>query len=673
MPQAAFWFAVLPRKPFLREVLVSQAELRRNTRPMVSPALSPAHRARLDEELRVLERARLLVPGRPVPYHAHLRLRTHEGRERDVLLGQGFRAGDAISVIDWRTAPLAEVFFACEEGEEYEVNLGDRRLEGVLLRRTLVSFERGELAELSFPGARLVRRPGEDFRAEPPRRLPRLEPRPVQHRPRSPVDVELDPAQRRVVDLPPKRPVLILGEAGCGKTTVALHRLLRLRQAHRSRNFRAAVLVPTEGLRALVESLLDRLGLEEVDALTYDKFAANKARRVFRDLPRRESESASGGTVGLKRHGALRTVLRKLAAQPASFEGSRLARRADLHALFGDRALMDEVVALAGGTLSAAAAKDVTEHTRIQFGLRADQEFGDFDPESLVTADGRGLDEATPNEDAGTVDVEDYAVLFELERLRAEVRCVKPAPVGTYDCIVLDEAQELAPLELALVGRAVAPGGTLVVAGDAAQQVDESACFEGWEQTMRELSASDHERAVLEVSYRCPPAVTAFAQTLRDDKKTRGHHTGFAPAHGAALADTALGLARFDNECHLAAWLSEALAVLEARDPTAAAAIICRTAMSAGQLARILQHTLNVHLALGGRFHFGAGTQVTCVPEVKGLEFDHVVVPDATAGRYPDAPEPRRSLYVAATRASAQLLLASAGDATPLADSLSAE
>ena len=656
--------------------------------------LSPAHRARLEEELLIVERARVLVPGRPAPYHAHLRLRTHEGRERDVLLGQGFRAGDAISVIDWRTAPLAEVFFACEEGEKYEVNLGDRRLEGVLLRRTLVTFERGELVELSFPGARLTRRgPSNGWRAEPPRQLPRLEPRPIQHRPRSPVDVELDPAQRRVVELPPKRAVLILGEAGCGKTTVALHRLRRLREVHRNRNFRAAVLVPTEGLRSLVESLLERLGLEDVDALTYDRFAANKARRVFRDLPRRESENATGGTIGLKRHETLRTVLRKLAAQPASSEGPRLARRSDLHAFFGDRALMDEVIALAGGSLSAAAAQEVTDHTRIQFGLRADQEFGDFNPDSLVTADGRGLDEATPNEDAGTVDVEDYAVLFELERLRAEMRGAKPAPVGTYDCIVLDEAQELAPLELALVGRAVKPGGTLVVAGDAAQQVDESACFRGWEETMRELSAPDHERAVLEVSYRCPPAVTAFAQTLRDDRAEgaarsagqegaarKGNRSGpkSAGSNGAGpmgassnragpTADRALGLARFDNECHLAAWLSEALAVLEARDPTAAAAVICRTAMSAGQLARILRHTLSVHLALGGRFHFGAGTQVTCVPEVKGLEFDHVVIPDATAGRYPDAPEPRRALYVAATRASAQLLLAAAGEATPLA------
>jgi DNA helicase IV len=57
---------------------------------------------------------------------------------------------------------------------------------------------------------------------------------------------------------------------------------------------------------------------------------------------------------------------------------------------------------------------------------------------------------------------------------------------------------------------------------------------------------------------------------------------------------------------------------------------------------------------------------VTCVPEVKGLEFDHVVVPDAGAGRYADAAEARRALYVAATRASSQLVLAAAGPGSPL-------
>src|SRR5207248_8640431 len=123
------------------------------------------------------------------------------------------------------------------------------------------------------------------WREIPRARPPRLEPRPhgLRARPASPVDVELDPAQRAVVELPAREAVLILGEAGCGKTTVALHRLRALRGAGNER-FRAACVVPNEGLRRLIESLLDRLGLGDVETWTWDKFASKQARRVFPDL-----------------------------------------------------------------------------------------------------------------------------------------------------------------------------------------------------------------------------------------------------------------------------------------------------------------------------------------------------------------------------------------------------
>ena len=94
--------------------------------------------------------------------------------------------------------------------------------------------------------------------------------------------------------------------------------------------------------------------------------------------------------------------------------------------------------------------------------------------------------------------------------------------------------------------------------------------------------------------------------------------------------------------------------------------MICRTPQAAAQLARLAQMVVPANLALEGAFTFGPGAQVTCVPEVKGLEFDHVVVPDAAAGQYADTAEARRSLYVAATRASAQLVLAAAGTPSPL-------
>jgi ATP-dependent DNA helicase UvrD/PcrA len=603
---------------------------------------------RLEEQLDIAARARTLLPQSRAPYSAHVKLRYADGRESDMLMGGIFRRGAGLTILDWRTAPLSEVFFAYEEGEEYEVDLGDRKLEGVVLQRNLVRFEDGELVELTHAGQTLLRRGGR-WREEPSAPLPELLPRPhgQRARPASPVDVELDPAQRAVVNLPPRETVLILGEAGCGKTTVALHRLRALRLAGNER-FRAACIVPNEGLRRLAESLLHRLGLSDVETWTWDKFASKQARRAFPDLRRRESEDTPPSVSRLKRHEALRGALRVLARRPPprseddTRHRAKLAAREDLHALFGDRALMDEVAAAAGLPVTAAA--EAVEHTRIQFSPSTEREYAHVDEERLVTVDGRAIDEGTPMGDAETVDSEDYAVLFELERLRAERARVAPASPSKYQCLLIDEAQEFSPLELSLLGRSVSRGGTLIVAGDAAQQVDAAANFRGWDVTLRELGAAQHRRAVLEVSYRCPPEVTEFARALRVDGGT-----------------ASFPLARFHDECHLAAWLVEALRDLDAEDPTAASAVICRTPQAAAQLARLVKMAIPANLALEGAFTFGPGAQVTCVAEVKGLEFDHVVIPDAGAGRYADTPEARRALYVAATRASTQLVLASAG------------
>jgi DNA helicase-2/ATP-dependent DNA helicase PcrA len=57
---------------------------------------------------------------------------------------------------------------------------------------------------------------------------------------------------------------------------------------------------------------------------------------------------------------------------------------------------------------------------------------------------------------------------------------------------------------------------------------------------------------------------------------------------------------------------------------------------------------------------------VTDVDNAKGLEFDYVVVPDATASAYPMTPEARRRLHVAVTRASHQLWIVAGGSASPL-------
>ncbi len=209
----------------------------------------PEHQARIDAQLRLVEQVRALPLLAPVPYFGHLRLDTGL-REVDVLLGATNRTGHAFSVIDWHTAPLAEVFFAFDEGDDYEVEIDERVVSGKVIEKTLVRFHEGSLDAVTLGSGHTYERRGEDRWERIHEKPPPLKVRPPSARRafRSPLEVTLDPAQRQVVDLPANRSVLLLGEAGFGKTTVALHRLVAL-QERANRRFRGAVIVPTEGLR----------------------------------------------------------------------------------------------------------------------------------------------------------------------------------------------------------------------------------------------------------------------------------------------------------------------------------------------------------------------------------------------------------------------------------------
>ncbi len=615
---------------------------------------------RIDHQVAIRGAAAPLLPLLDPPYYAHMRLLTAKG-ERDVLLSSWARAGEGIWVLDWQQSPLSDVFFECSENEDYELELDGRVLNGRVLERNLVRFDGAGLCGLITPDGVLERGPGGAWLAKPPLAASLRSHSPFERTAVSAVDVVLDEKQRSVVDLPGGRSTLILGEAGCGKTTVALHRLAHLWKQQRVR-MRAAVIVPTDALQRLVETLLERLAVPDVEVWKYDEWARQQARLAFGALPRRESQNATAGVVRIKRDPALKRVIEKVGAlPPPSRKKGKATRRSDrveredLFHLFGDRALLEEVVAHSPHAIPRPAIDELLAHTKLQFRQTSEQQWAHVSAERLTTVDGKGMDEGTPDEDVQSIDVEDYAVLFELDRARAEALGERPVTPRPYEMIVIDEAQEFAGLELSLIGRSLARNGTLIVAGDAEQQVDPTASFESWDAAMGQLHAADYDRATLEVSYRCPPDVTALARRLRGDVQAQ------APEQTPSVDQV-----RFDHESHLVAWMIDALRDLRGRAPGATVAVICRSAEQAIRLSRLVGRGVDARLALEGDFDFHSGLHVTCVPEVKGLEFDYVILPDASASSYPETVAARRALYVAVTRTTRRLVLASVGAPTPL-------
>jgi DNA helicase-2/ATP-dependent DNA helicase PcrA len=95
-------------------------------------------------------------------------------------------------------------------------------------------------------------------------------------------------------------------------------------------------------------------------------------------------------------------------------------------------------------------------------------------------------------------------------------------------------------------------------------------------------------------------------------------------------------------------------------------ALIEKTEESCRALHHALPQDLNARLIRTGDSHFEGGVLVIPAALVKGLEFDCVLVADAGAGVYPDAPFYCRLLYVLCTRPLHRLALAYVGEKSQL-------
>ena len=106
-------------------------------------------------------------------------------------------------------------------------------------------------------------------------------------------------------------------------------------------------------------------------------------------------------------------------------------------------------------------------------------------------------------------------------------------------------------------------------------------------------------------------------------------------------------------------------------EPTAHVCVVCRGAKRAASLAQQLAAALPdlpVRLGHNKTFVFEPGVTVTNHRQVKGLEFDTVVLVDPNVDGFPETEQPRRDLYTVITRAKDRLHLVCAGTPSALLD-----
>jgi DNA helicase-2/ATP-dependent DNA helicase PcrA len=197
------------------------------------------------------------------PYFGHLRLRERvTGRgdvERDVFIGRAtFTDAKArVHIVDWRNAPVSQLYYCYSEGSDYEETFGQREVEGDIVQRRTVTIEDGALLRVASPQGVWVRLRGTAARSTscwrrtdvPVRELAggeRIAMRPAPRRGVLGAALEeaqrldrhlpeiaalIDPRQFEIMTAPHSGVVVIQGGAGSGKTTIGLHRLAYLNYA----------------------------------------------------------------------------------------------------------------------------------------------------------------------------------------------------------------------------------------------------------------------------------------------------------------------------------------------------------------------------------------------------------------------------------------------------------
>jgi DNA helicase IV len=220
--------------------------------------------------------------------------------------------------------------------------------------------------------------------------------------------------------------------------------------------------------------------------------------------------------------------------------------------------------------------------------------------------------------------------------------------------IVVDEAQDLSPMQCRAIGRRCATGSATIL-GDIAQGTTPWATS-SWQQMLGHLGKVDADLRVLDTGYRVPRQILDFASRLLSHIAR-----GLTPASSVRQDPGALLVKQLG-----AAELPDALAVacVDALSRPGSAAVIAADAQIP-QLASALAAAGVPHAILEGA---ASGDVITIVPVTlaKGLEFDQVIVYEPAEIAAAEARGLHR-LYVALTRAVSRLTVL---HAQPLPDPL---
>ena len=619
------------------------------------------------EQLR-FSRAHLEDVDPDCPYFAHLRLE-EEGKVRDIMLGKATRIQRGVRIVDWRNAPISQLFYRYRQGDVYEEEYAERERTGTLLARRTLSIVRRSLVRVDAPEGsfvqneegewtkraqaepRLAGGQGATLRAYDPgagndRRMGTLASGRALRADKRLPDIAglIDEDQFDLITRPNSGFVVIRGTAGSGKTTVALHRIAWLAyQDPRIDGPRTLILVFSPGLRDYVSHVLPALGVENVAVQDYRSWARKACERHYPGLPREIRSNAPPAVTRLKLHPVMLQALEEQVAHVSASPSPQQAIDDWISVLTQPKLLRPLLNRVDPGAFQESELLRATDWCR------------DRAEEVIAWMEGERDNDAA-------LDVEDHALLLRAWQLRVgPLRGRKKQPLR-YRHIALDEVQDFSPLEVRILLDTLDAQRSITLAGDTQQHVMKEAGFTSWSEFFSHLGIEGTAVNTLNVSYRSSEQTVAFALGLLGELR----EDGTPPM--VTRSGPPVELFQFTDHGACVAFLAGVLRDLMAEEPLASVMLLCPDSQTSTLYATGLKRSDVPYLkrVTSQNFSFSAGIEVTEVDQVKGLEFDYVILIEASAHAYPDRPAARRLLHVAATRAVHQLWLTSVGALSPV-------
>jgi DNA helicase IV len=566
-------------------------------------------------------------------------------------------------VIDWR-APVSRPFYRASPADP--MGLSHRRRFG-FAGGELTAYEDEDFTSAAQPGAGLAA-------ASPTSRILIEEIERPRSGPMRDIVATIQPDQDDIVRAEADQTVCVQGAPGTGKTAVGLHRIAYLLYAYSERMHRGGVLVvgPNRAFLAYIRNVLPALGELDVTQLSVTDLLAT--------VPVRSADPEPAARIkgDARMAEVLRRALWQQLAEPTEaimvVRGSRRWRvSARELALLVDelrvrgvrygtgREMLSHRIAHVILTRMEAAGETCDDRTheavrragpvraavnaiwpkadpaRLVFGVLSDPGLLARASDGLLEPDEQAaISWAKPPRGPGSArwSAADAVLVDEARDL------IERTPSLAH--VVVDEAQDLSPMECRAIGRRCATGSATVL-GDIAQGTTPWATA-SWQQLLAHLGKEDAGLRVLDIGYRVPHQILDFASRLLTHIAP-----GLTPARSVRQDAGSLVITAAASGALPAAL---AAACTDALTRPGSAAVIAADDQVAG-LSAILSQAGLAHAVLNGD---SDSQPLTVVPVTlaKGLEFDQVIVVEPARIAASEARGLHR-LYVALTRAVSRL------------------